>query len=107
MGVIRRVWDSPLAWGVLRRTSVWIGFGVMAYRLALWVTHEDDPIWALFRLTVGVGLGLLVMALVWGLSGALLPGLEISRLYDPIKGDRTEWSENLQAAQPGRLIVEE
>jgi hypothetical protein len=107
MGVIRRVWDSPLGWTILRRASVAAGLGVVAYRLGVWVAEEADPIWALFRLAVGVGLLALVAFVGWGALSSVLAGMEISRLYDPVRGDRPEWTGNLQAAEPGCLLVEE
>lgn len=107
MGMIRRAWDSPVGWTIVRRASVAAGMAVVVYRLGVWVGGEADPIWALFRITMGVGLLALVAFVGWGAGSALLSGLSISRLYDPIRGNRAEWPHSLQEAQPGRLIVEE
>lgn len=108
MGVMRKLWDSPEAWTVLRRASVAAGLAVMVYRLGVWVGQEADPIWALFRLAVGVGLLALVVFVGWGALSGVLAGIEISTRYDPPKGGRV-WSGGLKAQHTNRgvLVVDE
>lgn len=109
MGVIRRAWDSPVGWTIVRRASAAAGMAVVVLRLGAWVGQEADPIWALFRITMGVGLLALVAFVGWGAGSALLSGLRISRAYDPPKGDQTKWSGGLKAQHSNRgvLVVDE
>lgn len=109
MGVIRKVWDHPLPWAVVRRASVAAGLSVVVYQVAIWVGQEADPIWALFRLSIAVAVLGVVAFVGWGTLSAVLAGIEIPPRYDPPKGDRPEWTGNLKARHSNRgvLVVDE
>ena len=107
MGLIRKLWDSPTAWTILRRLAIAAGLGTVVWELGVWVGGEVDPIWALFRITVGVGVLAVVAFVGWGALSSVLAGIEISRLYDPVRGDRPEWPRKLRAAESGRLVTDE
>jgi hypothetical protein len=109
MGMIRKAWDHPVPWTVVRRASVAAGMSVVVYQLAIWVGQEADPIWALFRIAVAVGLVALVAFVGWGALSGVLAGIEIHTRYDPPKGERAEWSGSLTARHSNRgvLVVDE
>ena len=102
MGLIRKLWDSPTAWTILRRLAIAAGLGTVVWELGVWVGGGSTPSGPCFASQLAVLGVLAVVAFVgWGALSSVLAGIEISRLYDPVRGDRPEWP---QLETPGGRI---